>query len=247
MKYPILAMDAARECLEKHRNDDSWSAAPYVRWVGEGDEFDVSQTNSMLKKLSQLKSKLPNPLPTAKGRDFESPASEVVHKSLELNALAASSREFWLWMTFGADSGQLLELVDWRFGTQKHINDVNYGITSRAGTWEGLFARLWWRGSIGFDQNFEDPYDIAKRGDIDIWRSHVIRQEYGRCATVARALIRYQHPDSDPKSKTLTIKKLRELAKRLRIVDATMSYELLTEAQITELIGENVAAIKDST
>lgn len=244
MKFPILSIEGARDCLDKRRRDESWSATPYVKHIGEGDEFDQTGTSALLSKLNELKSTLPDPLPKTRGKDFEAPACALVHESLNLDSVAASSREFWLWLTFGAEGGRFADIVDWRFSAGSRIDDVNYGITTRAGTWEGLFARLWWRGNIGYDPNAEVRYEIAKRGDIDIWRSHIIRQEYGRCANVARALIKYQYPSSEDDATTLKIAELRELAKRLRIIDASMSYEMLDEGQINALIGESVAAIR---
>lgn len=244
MKFPILSIDGARDCLDKKRRDVSWSATPYVKYIGNGEELDQVGISKLLTKLKELRSRLPDPLPKIRGKDFEAPACALVHENLNLNSVAASSREFWLWLTFGAAGGEFADIVDWRFSAGSRIDDVNYGITTRAGTWEGLFARLWWRGSIGYDPDSENPYEIAKRGDIDIWRSHIIRQEYGRCANVARALVKYQYPSSDDDTATLKIAELRELAKRLRIIDASMSYEMLDESQINALIGESVAAIR---
>lgn len=244
MKFPILSIEAARECLEKKRRDVAWSATPYVKYIGSGDDFDQSGASKLLEKLNQLRSQLPDPLPKTRGKDFESPACALVHNNLALDVVAASSREFWLWLTFAAEGGRFVEIVDWRFSAGNQIDDVNYGITTRAGTWEGLFARLWLRGNIGYDPEGSDPYELARRGDIDIWRSHIIRQEYGRCANVARALVKYQYPSSEDDTATLKVAELRELAKRLRMIDASTSYEVLDEDRINSLIGECVAAIR---
>jgi hypothetical protein len=174
-----------------------------------------------------------------KGGLFEAPASEIVHSVLGLTPQAASSREFWLWLTFAGSGGALASMVDWRFGSKESIDPVNYGITTRASVWEGLFARLWWRGHVGFDESAEDKYDLAKRGDVDLWRSHIIRQDYGRCRNLARALVRYQYAQSDPSIRTLTNKQLRELAKSLRIVDASVSFESLDQDALSDIIREN--------
>ena len=246
--YPIIALETGKECLEKRRNDEPWSASPFVRWLGHGDKFNEGKAASLFKALQQIRQEIGvDPLPSNRGKDFEAPASEAVHRELQLDVEVAASRQFWLWLTFAAHEGRFVEFVDWRFGTQKNgIDDVNYGIVRRAGTWEGLFARLWWRGNTGFDPKFRDPYQIARRGNVDIWRSHVIRQEYGRCRQVAWALIRYQYPDNAPESKTLTVKELRELAKRLRIVDASVSYEALEESDVRDLISNNVRQIRNA-
>jgi hypothetical protein len=148
-------------------------------------------------------------------------------------------------LNFVAADGGYADLVQWRFGTQESIDPVNFGIARRSGMWEGLFARLWLRGNIGFDAASSDPYRIARKGDIDIWRSHIIRTEYGRCKPVAHALVNYQYPD-DTSGKPLSVKELRELAKKLRIADASISYELLDGDAIRELIEDNVERIRSS-
>jgi hypothetical protein len=177
--------------------------------------------------------------------EFEGPASRMVHEGLGIGADAAGSREFWLWLTFVAGDGMFADLVKWRFGTQKSIDLVNYGIGRRSEMWEGLFARLWWRGNTGYAADAPEPYEIAARGDADLWRSHIIRQEYGRCRPVARALVEYQYPTPQSKAR-LEIVQLRALAKRLRIVEASVGYELLCEEDIGKLIKEYVEQIKSS-
>lgn len=244
MMFPTIPVDAARQALEKRKAQEPWSGTAYVRWIGEGDKFAEAQVNVLHQKLQGLRSELAlEPLPGSRARDFESPACTLVHSGLILAPHVAASREFWLWVTFVAAGGQLADLVDWRFGSQDS-DFANFGVTSRSGVWEGLFARLWLRGNIGFEIGSKDPYRVARKGDIDTWRSHIIRQEYGRCRAVARALINYQFHDDGARN-TLKVDELRELAKRLRIIDASMSYELLGEDMLKDLIAENVARIRD--
>jgi hypothetical protein len=248
--YPTLPIEAAREALSKRAIGEPWSGTSLVKWVGDGPKFDETKATELLEKLKELREQLAlEPLPANKGKDFEGPASALVHETLGLCSRAAGSRDFWLWLTFVAAEGAFADLVDWRFGSQETIDPVNYGIGRRSVIWEGLFARLWLRGNIGHDSASSDPYRIAKKGDIDIWRSHIIRQEYGRCKSVAHALINYQYPDGKS-GKPLRVKQLRDLAKRLRIVDASVSYELLPSGKIKDLIETNVERIRateDST
>ena len=245
MILPTLSLDHAGEALERRREAKPWSGSPLVRWIGTGSKFAEDRVDTLYSHIEELvKSFGVDPLPANKGGDFEARACPVVHQSLGLDPSSAPNREFWLWLTFVASEGRFTDFVDWRFGTQAHIANVNYGIGSKSEIWEGLFARLWLRGNIGRDPMAAEAYGIAKRGGIDIWRSHVIRQEYGRCHLLARQLVRYQHPDSDPDSRTLTVAELRELAKRLRVVDASVSYEVLDESQIEELIERNVGIVR---
>jgi hypothetical protein len=246
MKYPIITLEAAKECLDKHRSEVPWSASSLVRWIGNGEMFDEKKAQSLYAELAEIRMKFgSSPLPKGKGGEFEAVACQVVHHVLELDVIMATSREFWLWLTFAAVKGKMVGVVDWRFGSQDSIEPVNYGIGRNADLWEGLFARLWWRGNIGHAPSAPNPYEVAQKGDMDIWRSHVIRQEYGRCRNLARALIKYQYPSDDNKKKTLKTKELRKLAKRLRIIDASVSFELLGEPDLEGLITENAERIKN--
>ena len=206
MRYPGLNIETARNGLEARRSDSMWSGIDSVRQFGTGvPDFDESCAASLLRKLNTLKDQFGvDSLGQSKGKDFEARASGIVHSELSsLDADTATSREFWLWLTFVACRGDFFDLVVWRFGDPVTVNPVNFGITTKSSIREGLFARLWWRGNIGFDPTSDPPYTISRRGDIDIWRSHIIRQEYGRCRNVVKSLIRYQHPDEDLDNKTL--------------------------------------------
>jgi hypothetical protein len=243
MQFPTLPLEVAKQGLEKHRAGEPWSGASYVRWTGTGPKFDEAAAAMVHGQLVTLKEEIGTErLPAMRGKDFESPASAIVHAGLAVGPAAAGSREFWLWLNFVAAEGRFLSLVDWRFSARDAINEVNYGITRRAGVWEGLLARLWWRGNVGYDPDEADPYRLARKGDVDIWRSHIIRQEYGRFRPLARALVEYQNPDKG--KNPLSTEQLRALAKRLRIVDASISYELLTLDQVKEIIRKNGDVIK---
>lgn len=246
MIFPTLSVEAARAALAAREKGEPWSGTAFVHWTGDGEKFDQGRADSLLQKLLAVQTELGSgePLPSHRGKDFEGPASAFVHAELDIPSRVAGSREFWLWLTFVACDGEFAELVDWRFGSKDIIDPVNYGVGRRSTIWEGLFARLWLRGNIGFDAAGGDPYRIAKKGDIDIWRSHIIRQEYGRSRQVAQALIEFQYPDQSA-GKPLKVKELRELAKRLRIADASISYELLDDGSIKDLIEENVERIRE--
>lgn len=240
MTHPTMPIEAARDALQKRNNGESWSCRPFVRHQGDGEHFEESRPERLLSRLLAIKDAIgKDPLPKNMAKDFESQSAEAVHQELALDTSTACSREFWLWLTFAAEAGQFLQFVDWRFGTQKSIAPVNYGIGRQSEIWEGLFARLWWRGQVGYDPALDDPYRMARRGDVDIWRSHIIRQEYGRCRNMALALLGFQYPTDDPGAGKLRISHLRELVKRLRVMDANIAYEVMDEPSLQELIRKN--------
>lgn len=246
MQYPTIQMEVARQGLESQRRGIPWTGAPFVQWMGEGVRFAEQNADSLADALFALQQEFEvSALPSHQGKDFEGRASVIVHQRLRLEPVVAASREFWLWLTFVAAKGAFRELVEWRFGARSEIAEENYGLTTRAGIWEGLFARLWWRGNTGYDATDDPPYRVAAKGDIDLWRSHVIRQEYGRSRAVARTLVDFQYPDGSAKGR-LKVKELREVVKRLRRVQASMSFELLAETDVRTLIEQYVEGIRES-
>lgn len=248
MRHPSLSIEPARQALEKRRQGEPWSASPYIQWTGTGNPFEERIAAGLYEQLMSLRREFPrDALPRNMGMRFEALAAPLVHSQLGLDPSTATSREFWLWLTFGSPDGGCADIVDWRFGSHHDIGPENYGIVSRGQLREGLFARLWLRGEIGYDPDSQDPYSLARRGDMDIWRSHVIREEYGRVRPLAAALIRYQCPDEAPDSRRLTNKVLRELAKRLRILDATIAYETLGSDELARIIDENAKSIMSSS
>ena len=245
MGFPALSIDVARTLVEKRQKGEDWYDPRLERVVDSPFDFDRSTVDGLADDLGALRERFGGKaLPKNKGKDFEAEACPIVHHRLRLSPDCASSTEFWAWLTLHAADGLFADLVDWRFGGYQTIKPRNYGIARPAEIFEGLFARLWFRGEMAYEPKANDPYTLAKRGDIDIWRSHLFRQEFGRCYAVQRALLRYQYPDSNPTKKTLSNGEIRKLVKRLRIANATLSYELLDVETVTEVISTIVHELR---
>ncbi|MDE0307406.1 MAG: hypothetical protein OXI87_21375 [Albidovulum sp.] len=199
----------------------------------------MRELKSLVKKIDRY------PLPISMGHKFEAPASAVLHENLKIPSTFAGARDFWLWLTFAAKEGGFVELIDWRFGSGT-IADVNYGIGTMSTIREGLFARLWWRGEVG--RNTDEtgmPYSVARKGSVDLWRSHFIRPEIGRCRRVVEAFLRAKHPQDDSDGVQLTVDEERELSKRLTMLNATIAFEVLDSAEIDRIIAEAVQEIRN--
>jgi hypothetical protein len=244
MGFPTLPIEIARGMLAKKTKGEAWIDTTRVVVVEDCRSFDEGTAESLAEDLLQLKDSFGGKvLPRNKGKDFESRACELVHRALQLSPACASSLEFWAWLTFIPARGVLADLVDWRFGARPPIDPVNYGIATQSTRFEGLYSRLWTRADLAFDEKAKDQYDLARRGDQDIWRSHLFREAYGRCGEVRRALIRFQYPDPKTGKARLTIEQIREVAKQLRIVNASLSYELLDEKNIADIISQIAAKV----
>lgn len=246
MKMPTISMEAARDCLRRHRSGGSWTAHHYVRWVGEGDNWREFNAVEALQDLRYLaKSLNRDPLPASMGQKFEAPASACLHQKLNLPAAFAGARDFWLWLTFAAAEGGYVDLVDWRFG-RGTIGDVNYGIGAASSIREGLLARLWWRGEKGHGAGETgEPYAYAKTGSVDLWRSHFIRPEIGRCRELVEGFLRAKHPGNDPNHVALSVDEERDLSKRLTMLNATIAFEVLNPEEIDQIIKRAIQEIRN--
>lgn len=245
MGFPTLSIDAARALVEKKQKGEAWYDSRLERVADSSFEFDRDSVDKLADDLGALRERFGGKaLAKTKGKLFEADACPIVHQNLRLSPDCASSPEFWAWLTLLAADGIFADIVDWRFGGYETIKPRNYGIARPSEIFEGLFARLWFRGEIAFEPKSKDPYTLARRGDIDIWRSHLFRQEFGRCHAVQRALLRYQYPDATPTKKTLSTGEIRKLVKRLRIANATLSYELLDVEAVTEVISTIVQELR---
>src|SRR5262249_16560689 len=139
--------------------------------------------------------------------------------------------EFFMWLTMC----YFVDLVKFRFGPE--ANDANFGVANPR---EGLLFRLWLRAEIAYSLNEEDPYIYAKRGDMDFWRSHVLRPRYANARDFAKAFLRYQFRQDKAK---LTIAQVRELAKRLTRAKTNVIVAVLNLAEATQFIEEQAERV----
>lgn len=245
MLYPTISMDDARAVLSGLKARRGYFR-PEVIERGRGDPFDRERVDDLIDELHDLRLELGE-----KDGDrrywmrFEGRGARVVHSSLALSAQAAADPGFWMWIVFGHEDTSLVRYVDWRFGADEAgAREANYGISHDLA--EGFFSRMWLRGDIAFDPEADDPYWLAYRGDQDLWRSHVFRQDYGSAREVARALVRFQYPDDHPQEATVGTTEIRAIAKELRKRHATIAMELLSGADADRLIREVRASISQS-
>ena len=61
---------------------------------------------------------------------------------------------------------------------------INWGITSPGSIIEVYFYRAWLRGQKMYDPSDADPYKYARLGASDVWRSHILRQDFGRIGSL---------------------------------------------------------------
>lgn len=234
MTYPTLPEDSARDLFEKYKSDsfcekDLEAVTVHV----EGFSFDEATAIDLCNLLWEVVQR------EKKGRSgwgmrFERSAAAIVHERLNLSPVVAGDPKFWRWLTFAA-GGELAELVDWRYkkGETESAPERYYGFGKSK---EGLYGYLWLCADTVYDPTLEDPYELTRRGDVDVWQSHIVRIDFGSVPQFARAFIRFVFPSED--EKPLSRDEYRQLAKELTRRNASMSFELLDEEASLAFVDE---------
>jgi len=238
-KYFAMPSDEALRYLKARDAGEEPDLNDYVRIVGTGDAPSLAPIKALETKIAAIKKRLPFTLKDkdrAGGR-FETEACAIVHQSLSgLEPAALADYDFWTWLAVA----RFAQVVEWRFGASgKHAKPANYGIGSRA---ENLLFRLWLRAELARDDVAKDPYVLAKTGDQDLWRSHILRQGYANARLVAKALLKLQA--GQLKARKLAVEGIRELAKSLRRLRANLEFEFLTATQAEDLVIELSSGLK---
>lgn len=155
---------------------------------------------------------------------FESQACVVLHRNLAPTADAVADPGFWRWLALGP----FLPIIQLR---HVPLRPDHVGLGS---PWDSLLSRLWFRADLSVDPYEEDPYALSVLGDLDFWRSHVLRADYSACRHLLRALLRFQFPPENgckPRLKPSGSSEsgMRALAKRIKLRHAVVAFELLNE------------------
>lgn len=173
---------------------------------------------------------------------FEAEAAVVMFDGLRLSR-PVSDPEFWIWMAVATGA----KLVAKRYPpTDKNRIPDRSNFTS-ANARETYFYRLWARGFLGYDSEASDPYALVRAGDIDFWRSHILRQSLAEARALRHALIRFQYPDGPASSPTLTTAQIRGLIKRLKRAAANINVEMLSPDQAENMIRRESRLLLETT
>lgn len=232
MRYVALKAEHALQTLEGLRRGDQLDEKAVVEPRGSGDDDIERVLPDLARKLYEIKLRYPARLRRRDpaGGKFEAEACAEIHRALPFNPLMLADYEWWTWLAVF----HFRELVDWRHGSETRVAaPANFGIGNGS---ENFLYRMWLRADAAYDPGRADPYELARRGDQDFWRSHVFRQGYGRCRELVRALVLYQFPDGSGGAPTLKIDEIRELAKRLRRMHANVLFECLTREAAYDLV-----------
>ena len=175
------------------RDHGSFDASEIVMdFIGDdADDLTFSDLDleSLYDELLNIKSKYAGKKTKSTGGLIDTDIVETVHKTLsevQASAFQLSQLGFWRWLSNVSCNGGLWEFIKWRFNSDTQIN---WGITSPGSIIEVYFYRAWLRGHRMFDESLKDPYKYAKLGSSDVWRSHILRQEFGRDREFVKAFL----------------------------------------------------------
>jgi hypothetical protein len=123
------------------------------------------------------------------------------------------------------------------------MNLDNFGLGSRKECWP---YKLWVRGELSFDDRAKDKYSVGRLGGVDIWTSHVHRQNFMSIRALFRGVFAFQYPkklngepllfegEEDPKKNG--VPGFRTLIKRLRENWASVEFSCLTYSEADALV-----------
>jgi hypothetical protein len=241
MRYVALKSEHAMETLEALRRAEPVDERRVLVFRGSGDDIE-QVVPALARTLYEIKSRFPERLRRRDpaGGNFEAEACPELHRALPFDPQMLGDYEWWMWLAVF----HFRELVDWRHGGETGLAArANFGIGNGS---ENLLYRMWLRADAGYDPARSDPYQLARRGDQDFWRSHVFRQGYGRCRSLVSALILYQFPDGSAGNPRLKTGEIRELAKRLRRLHPNVFFEYLDANTAYELVRAEAQRAKQA-
>ena len=147
------------------------------------------ELDDLVERLEQLKGKYngKQKSPAVAGK-VDAEVCEIVHSELstklEINEL--SQIGFWRWLSIVACNGKFWDFIDWRIGGNQQLN---WGVVGPGSIVEVYFYRAWLRGHKMIEPGSSDPYKYAKIGASDVWRSHILRVEFGRDREFVKAFL----------------------------------------------------------
>lgn len=240
MRYRILSnegIQVARAALSERGKVPNLGAYEVVK--GSGEPLDEGILDSLAARIRALQAQL--------SKDRE-PPEELDRKCFDLvhSRLPADERlmlgDMAFWTRFAIT--KLSEVVYARFpGRKGRINLDNFGLGSRKECWP---YKLWVRGEISLEEGAKDPYALGRLGGVDIWTSHVHRQNFMSIRPIFREVFSFQYPrnlkgkpllfegEEDPKKHGVA--GFRSLIRRLSENWASVEYSCLDETEAAVLV-----------
>jgi hypothetical protein len=235
--YTKEGIEVARSALLERRIPPDLSQYEVV--IGLGDPLQDALLSAMAVKIRKLqadvhRAKLPP-------EDLDRKCFDVVHSMLPRDELMLSDMSFWSRLAIK----ELSDVIQSRFpGRLGRVNLDNFGLGSRRECWP---YKLWVRGELSFDPSAgSDRYAIGRLGGVDIWTSHVHRQNFMSIRQMFRTVLEFQYPmrlngkpllfEGEENSDRGHSPGFRTLIRRLRENWASVEYSILSESEAQKLV-----------
>ena len=236
MRGKTLSNEMARTAVETRRQGKPYKLLDSnLGGVGTGSPWDESGADRAADRLASLKDRLASDDVRLDVNSFDREACVILHHELNLSPNLVATDGFWRWLAVE----KFANIVEARArSVPAHLR--NYGID--ASVTDNRIAILWFRASMVYDHEADDPYHLAHRpAHTDFWESGIIRHRYAWSPNLARAFVDFQYRDpcSDKAYlHSMNENGIRELYKRLRRLHATVSFEFLSDNEIWAVLAE---------
>ena len=188
---PTISKDSATIAWVSYNSGDDFDETTIeIEFIGdeEMNQFTDIDLEQLKIELTSIQRKFGESVSNRTGGEIDSIIVEPVHKNLVDVASVSnlSNIGFWRWLSNVSCDGFFWKFIMWRYNS---LQQINWGITEPSSLIEVYFYRAWLRGHKMIDTSLEDPYWYAKKGSSDIWRSHILRQEFGKDREFVKALL----------------------------------------------------------
>lgn len=239
MRYRVLnaaGLELARRSLVKRTKVPDLSMHEAV--IGSGDVLEETALAGIASAIRRVQQQARR---RRQGADeVDRHCFEVVHRQLPPDELMLANMDFWVRFAIV----HLSDVICARFpGRKGKTNLDNFGLGSRKECWP---YKLWVRGAVSFDPSRKDPYAMGRIGGVEMWTSHVHRQNFMTVPQVFRGVMRFQYPprlrgrpflhEGEEDSGKGGFPGVRTLIKRLKENWASVEYSLLDEKDVGRLV-----------
>ena len=239
MRVPTITNDQASIAWNALNDHDVFENVSelVIDYVGDETEpvFSDLDFSNFADELATIKMKYDGKNKKIIGGLIDSDIVEPIHRTLHsagIEPYQLCNLGFWRWMSNVACDGDFWRFISWRYGSDIQ---QNWGITSVSSMIEVYFYRAWLRAHKMYSPDESDPYFYARIGSSDVWRSHILRQDFGRDKEFVKALLDTIYGQN---GKTLVgTEELRtKLVPALRAWSSNSSFSHLTYSENLELI-----------
>lgn len=244
MTYPALTRKDTAAYVEGRRDGTLSEAnlSPEERGSDSDDNYDAIITTLDKVKAEFSAADLSKFTSQQLKDGLEGPLSVVLHEGLKgMPAYLLSDMDFWRFC-----SAYLFDFVEWRNKKDdKSLPSLeNYaakanGLNNRNCTAHRMFDRAHIAHIGGTQAGLADPYEYAKFGASDVWRSHVLRPLHGNAPVLVHEVV------GDVKAGKLPTSKVRPLAKHLQRVRANVLFEVLDQPQARDLLDRETQRVEN--